>query len=555
MTDFTHLEALLPPNATAFEKALSRVSDLYGRGALLSDALPGFKLDAPDALLPWLIWEYGLGELLPYLREPRRVLEEGLLWQRLRGTPESLRIALGWVGLAEVALEQEPPGVHFAEFQFDPGRVLRDDALIADLVAVSRLAAPARSRLSRIVHGYDLRRCILSQCQTGDCLLSDYSGSVWAGDGVTRLSFGETHFGERALDQITARVTDAAREATLVGFARMIDRFILDYSRLGGQDAVRNPEFMHAHLFTFGNLDVSPDPFGVLPERRFCKAMVVLSDSTALGDINACTPRFAWIEQGEAMRFGGGDALSESTHRLLRQEILERFWRAHPAHTTWSLLAPIRAGLDRQRLAGASFLGEQQLGVLHLGEVRPVRHPAGSAAREHTLTIAAIADPNGFSPRLFQRAQLILSEAAWLGETDSRTPRAGLIRIAPIRRLGAMTLSDGPEVRWSPLTDMHERGQSAASAAPVDLALSAESAARTHTETLPNALSLTALGRLRLGEGHALANQPAFRLGLITGAAAWSGQTWAGMRWPAESWASLREIVSASHGTETEPAL
>ena len=145
MTDFTHLEALLPPNATAFEKALSQAMDLHGRGAPLSDALPGFKLDAPDALLPWLIWEYGLGELVPYLREPRRVLEEGLLWQRMRGTPESLRMALGWVGLAEVALEQEPPGVHFAEFQLDPGRVLRDDALIADLVAVAKLAAPARS--------------------------------------------------------------------------------------------------------------------------------------------------------------------------------------------------------------------------------------------------------------------------------------------------------------------------------------------------------------------------------------------------------------------------
>ena len=238
----------------------------------------------------------------------------------------------------------------------------------------------------------------------------------------------------------------------------MIDRFILDHSRTGGQDAVRNPEFMHSHLFTFGNRDVSPEPPGVLPERRFCKAMVVLSDSTPLGDINACTPRFHWEERGESIRFGAGEALSESTHRLLRQETLERFWRAHPGWALWSLPSPIGAGIAPERVARASFLDESQLGVLHLGEVRPLRHPLSSAARLYSRTNRAIADPNGFEPRLFQRAQLVLSEASALGETDSRTPRAGLFRIAPIPRLGEMTTGAGPEVRWQSLTDLHERG-------------------------------------------------------------------------------------------------
>ena len=114
---------LLPTNATPLEQALSLSTDALTRLAQPTDAIRQFKTDPSDPLLPWLIWEYGLGELLPYLPEPRRAIAEGILWQRLRGTPRALQIALGWMGADDVFVEPEVPGVHFAEFQIDPGQV------------------------------------------------------------------------------------------------------------------------------------------------------------------------------------------------------------------------------------------------------------------------------------------------------------------------------------------------------------------------------------------------------------------------------------------------
>ena len=89
-------EHLLPANATPLEQALSLTTDSLSRLALPTDAIRQFKTDPSDPLLPWLIWEYGLGELLPYLPEPRQAIAEGILWQRLRGTPAAL--TMPWRG-------------------------------------------------------------------------------------------------------------------------------------------------------------------------------------------------------------------------------------------------------------------------------------------------------------------------------------------------------------------------------------------------------------------------------------------------------------------------
>ena len=87
-------EHLLPSNATPLEQALSLATDPLTRLTLSAHAVRDFKAKPSDPLLPWLIWEYGLGELLPYLPEPRRAIAEGILWQRLRGTPAALATAL-----------------------------------------------------------------------------------------------------------------------------------------------------------------------------------------------------------------------------------------------------------------------------------------------------------------------------------------------------------------------------------------------------------------------------------------------------------------------------
>ena len=312
-------EHLLPANATPLEQALSLTTDALSRLALPTDAIRQFKTDPSDPLLPWLIWEYGLGELLPYLPQPRQAIAEGILWQRLRGTPAALTTALAWIG-ATATIEQEPPGVHFAEFQLDPGQVLDSDIAIAHLIAIARLSAPARSRLSRIYHGYDLRRVVLDESRLGEALLSDHSGVLWT-DGKTKLSFGR---GVAQAALASGQAVAPNREAVRFAVARLIDRTLLDFSGLGDPGHTPNEEILHSHLFTLANVLGVADPVGMRPERRFCRAMVVLSDSTPLGDINANLPRFVWQETGAPIALGRGDRLSATPHRLTRVEVLER---------------------------------------------------------------------------------------------------------------------------------------------------------------------------------------------------------------------------------------
>jgi len=318
-------------------------------------------------LLPWLIWEYGLGELLPYLPEPRRAIAEGIRWQRLRGTPAALTTALSWIG-ATATVEQETPGIHFAEFQFDPGLVLDSDTAIANLIAIARLSAPARSRLSRIYHGYDLRRLVLDDSRLGEALLSDHSGVFWT-DGQTKLSFGRVRkFAQPAQDIALIPAREAVRFAT----ARLLDRYLLDFAALGDAGHTPNEEIIHAHLFTLANAQGLADPQGLLPERRYCKAMVVLSDSTPLGDINANLPRFIWQEEGQALSLGAGDPLSATPHRLIRVEVLERSYAEHPGS---ALVSPL--SLHHQRESEfthrVSARADMPLGRLRLGDEHPVR--------------------------------------------------------------------------------------------------------------------------------------------------------------------------------------
>ncbi len=140
--------SLLPTNTTRLERALDLASAAEPRVADGLRAVSRAKLtDIPDALIPWLLWEYGLGELLPYLPDPRVAIRDGVLWQRIRGTPRSLQIAYSWRGLERVVVEEEQIGRAFAEFQIGTGAVPSPGA-VDDLIVLSRLAAPVRSLLS-----------------------------------------------------------------------------------------------------------------------------------------------------------------------------------------------------------------------------------------------------------------------------------------------------------------------------------------------------------------------------------------------------------------------
>jgi len=342
---------LLPANATALEITLSEAIDIAHLEAG-AEAIRRFKAEPPDSALPSLVWEYALEELLPYLPEPRLAIREGVLWQRLRGTPRSLAVALSWIGAEAVFVEQEAPGgAHWAEFQIDPGRWLEWEE-IGRFIAVARLSAPARSRLARIYHGHDRRRLILGQSALDEALLSDYSGTFWR-DGATRVSFGRRHDAGQTLWALAA--SGLLRDAAHGRFARYADRCLLDEMALGCRPAP-NPRIEHARAHE------RAQALGLLgraqqrPERTYCKAQVALSEQWPLGETNACLPARAWQAADAPMRLG--DAISEGIGAGRWVEITERLERSVQA----ALAMPqVILGRSEKRLVSQAARADRHL--------------------------------------------------------------------------------------------------------------------------------------------------------------------------------------------------
>jgi P2-related tail formation protein len=241
---------LLPPNATQLERDFSRSTSPLERLAYTSIAVfepgvfePGVfddkqpvpnirtakRIDIPDSVLPWLIYEYGLGEILPYLgNNQRRAIADGVLWQRIRGTPEAVRIALTWINLIGVIEESEGGSARWAEYQLGLSAPTSGDQIIDDIVGVTRISSPVRSRLQRIYAGYDFRRFVLDDSKLSDGgILSDHSG-VRPRPDWPQISYGQTH---SALAVENATVISVHTDQVGV-LATMSDRFILSQGRL-----------------------------------------------------------------------------------------------------------------------------------------------------------------------------------------------------------------------------------------------------------------------------------------------------------------------------------
>ena len=183
--------SVLPPNSGELLRILERSVDTEIEQAI--HQLYAFKSDPHDNLLYWLIWEYGLESVLPYSNDLRSLLKNGLNWQRMRGTPASLEMACSWLGLDNTIIEQSPPGRHFYEYKLNPTSI-PGDQLLEKLIHVAQLSSPARSRLARVYHGYDVRTLHLSTHKFGH-ILSDDSGIQFNNNdsNLVNVSFARGH--------------------------------------------------------------------------------------------------------------------------------------------------------------------------------------------------------------------------------------------------------------------------------------------------------------------------------------------------------------------------
>lgn len=254
---------LLPPNATQLERDFSRaisplpaltpqlnwallgennvkLLDEAGSATLLETSTPISKpggavpiirtakrTSIPDSVVPWLIYEYGLGEILPYLgNNQRRAIEEGVLWQRIRGTREAVRVALSWINITGLVEESEGGTYRWAEYQLGLSAGTTGEQIITDIVGVTRISSPVRSRLQRIYAVYDFRRFVLDDSLLSDGgMLSDHSG-VRPRPDWPQISYGQIH---SALVTENATVS-GGHTAVISLLVRNFDRFLLDHS-------------------------------------------------------------------------------------------------------------------------------------------------------------------------------------------------------------------------------------------------------------------------------------------------------------------------------------
>jgi P2-related tail formation protein len=311
---------LLPPSGSPQEQALADAID-YG---INPRVIRGFKFAPTDSVLPWLIWEYGLGEILAWVPDPRQAIQDGVRFQRIRGTPASLRMALKWMNIENIYIEEEPPGKHFAEFQVGIHDV-PNDFFVDNVVALAKLSAPARSRLMRMYNDrYDIRRFMLDQSDWGS-LLSDYSGVRLTPDGPV-LSFGRFNPFEATSSQPILKFSANRQHHNN---ALSDDLYRLDFAFLGETDPhTRNYNGIYIRDHIGRNLDpLSPFTQDFVPANHWAKALIVLSDSWRLGEINACFAVTTQTEVGATFILSQ-DQISNHVWHFLYQEILERFYRA-----------------------------------------------------------------------------------------------------------------------------------------------------------------------------------------------------------------------------------
>ncbi|MDR3244932.1 MAG: hypothetical protein LBT50_00685 [Prevotellaceae bacterium] len=270
--------SLLPPNASKLERNLEKAID-YKVG---TDVLSGFKFKTigSSVTLP-LAWEYSLAQV--NIDDFQERILKGLAFHRICGTPASLRNALSWYNFYNIIIEEEPTGEHFAEFQIGLSEIPNSFGVDA-IVSTARLAAPLRSRLSRMYNSlYDVRRFMLDGSKFGD-FLSDHSGIRLQNNGP-KLSFGRENSYKITIPEITSK---NAIEREHFIYAKNADTYKLDFANLDDAaiDIVNHKSVSFPMRYVWNT-----DAIGNLPQKLFdpsiiAKAAVVLSDSI-LDDINS----------------------------------------------------------------------------------------------------------------------------------------------------------------------------------------------------------------------------------------------------------------------------
>ncbi|WP_455480087.1 phage tail protein [Bartonella sp. B23] len=183
--------SLLPTNATKFEKHVANVCDFHQD---VDDIISGISrsklLIRPPSFLPWLIEEYGLGELTPYVPNLYDLLDTGSKWQQVRGSLASIDMGLQWLELSAHFTAAWAGRVWWNSFQLDFDHLPEQSSLEA-IVAITNLSKSLRSDFRRATCGYSVGAFEGDMSRLNNVLFERESGMRMTTDS-TLFSFGRT---------------------------------------------------------------------------------------------------------------------------------------------------------------------------------------------------------------------------------------------------------------------------------------------------------------------------------------------------------------------------
>lgn len=194
-------ETLLPSNATPIETALDLTADPSPKIMPGLDAVTGWKhsLQPPD-LRPYLVHEFGLDVLLPFVDTYAGILALRRPWCEIRGTHEAVFQGLAITGYSGQLVDPPSRRQAWAEFQIDLDRVRDQRADLGKIAGIVDLSIPERSTFRRGVHGYDVPAAETGWTLLGGSMLSDDSGVRIDGAGP-KWSFGRPYAFEHDLTE------------------------------------------------------------------------------------------------------------------------------------------------------------------------------------------------------------------------------------------------------------------------------------------------------------------------------------------------------------------
>lgn len=188
------LSDILPPNSSSWEIAVAK-SIAYPQ--VISDAVDAIRkaklVSPPPSFLPWLVMEYGLDELTPYVPNLYDLIDQGIDWQRVRGTPKALEIGLEWIGYFASIKEAAARRRFWNEFQLYFSALPANDNPDLDRIdGITGLSVPLRSRFRRGVYEYDIGAAEIDYSRLDHVMLDRESGVRLREDGPL-WSFGRTY--------------------------------------------------------------------------------------------------------------------------------------------------------------------------------------------------------------------------------------------------------------------------------------------------------------------------------------------------------------------------